>query len=232
MAANAFAVLLEMFYEPTSAFKQIKRNARPWLPLAITAIFTALIYTWYFSIVDFSWLADRMAAEDPNMSKAGRAALQKFLKLGAFKWSSVGMAVAVPFLAAALYGFYYLLIAKVIDSEEGFAQWFSFSVWTSVPQILVLPLMSAQIATSPSGQLAMNDLNMTSLNALLFHLPAASPWAGLASAVGAAEIWSIVLVAIGLRVWTQQSRLFCALVAIVPSLLIYGVWSIKLALFS
>jgi hypothetical protein len=51
-------------------------------------------------------------------------------------------------------------------------------VWTSVPRLLTVPLTALQIVTS-HGQLAPEDLNMTSLNYLLFHLPQTNHWAGL-----------------------------------------------------
>jgi hypothetical protein len=41
--------------------------------------------------------------------------------------------------------------------------------------------------------------------------------------------WSIVLAVIGLKAWTGRSTGTCVTVAILPYLIIYGLWAAKIA---
>jgi hypothetical protein len=87
-----------------------------------------------------------------------------------------------------------------------------------------------QIMTS-GGRLAPEDLNMVSLNYLLFHLPASHAWASLAGNIDLTSFWTIALAAIGLKAWTGRSMGTCATVAVLPYLLVYGLWAAKIVIF-
>jgi hypothetical protein len=125
---------------------------------------------------------------------------------------------------------YYLLASKVMGTGIGFGKWFGFAVWTSIPRLLALPLSALQIMTS-GGRLSLEDTNMVSLNYLLLHLPASSPWFGLATNLDLTSVWSIALAVIGLKAWTGRSTGTCVTVAVLPYVLVYGIWAAKIAFF-
>jgi hypothetical protein len=128
----------------------------------------------------------------------------------------------------ALIALYYSVAGRVIESTASYGKWFAFVVWVSVPRLLAAPLSAVQIVTS-HGRLAPEDLNMVSLNYLLFHLPASSPWANMAGNVDLTSFWTIALATIGLKAWTGRPLGTCATVAILPYLLVYGLWAAKIA---
>ena len=78
------------------------------------------------------------------------------------------------------------------------------------------------------GQLAPEDLNMVSLNYLLFHLPTSNSWAGLAGNIDLTTFWSMVLGTIGLKAWTGRSTAICVTVAVLPYVIIYVLWVAKI----
>ena len=157
-----------------------------------------------------------------------RAALDHFFTRDRMLWTmGIGTLVGTPVLYA-LMAVYYLLAGKVMGAGIGYGKWFGFAAWTSIPRLLALPLMALQIATS-GGRLTLEDSNMVSLNYLLLHLPLSHPWASFAGSLDLTSLWTMALATIGLKAWTGRSTGACALVAVLPYVLIYGIWAAKIA---
>jgi hypothetical protein len=224
------ATLVNIFFDPKAAFASIKEQPRAWLPLLVTIALSALMTYWWLSTVDFSWFRDQMAlAADPNMKPEARAAMAQFITPGTMLWGSMASIVIATPIMYALSAVYFLLAGKTMGAQISYGKWFGFTAWSSLPRLLALPLMAVQILTS-HGRVAPNDLNMVSLNYLVFHLPASNHWAGLVSGIDLTMIWTLVLTTLGLKVWTGRSTGACAFAAILPYALIYGLWATKIAL--
>jgi hypothetical protein len=228
MATQALFDIGNVILEPTPTFARLKEKTRAWLPLLILIALTAGIMVWWISTLDFPWLVEHTVAAQPKATPEMRAAMQKFMTPTSMLWSSVIGAVVGTLVAMALSALYYLVAGKVMGVPIGFGKWFGFSVWTSVPRLLTVPLSALQIVTS-HGRLAPEDLNMASLNYLLFHLPVTHPWASLVGSMDLTMFWSIVLAVIGLKAWTGRSTATCITVAVLPYLIIYGLWAAKIA---
>jgi hypothetical protein len=84
--------------------------------------------------------------------------------------------------------------------------------------------MAVQVATS-GGRLMLDQLSMTSLNTLVFNLPMDHPWAGLVGSLDLTMLLSIPLAVVGLRAWTGRSLSTCITIALLPYVVIYGVWA-------
>lgn len=230
MASNALTILGEMFYEPSSAFAQLKDRSRPWLPLLLLTFLSAAVMYWFCVTVDFTWFIDHMIAANPDMQKPeAQAAMRRMMTPSTFMMTTVGASLIMTPLITAVIAIYYLIAAKVMGSGIGYGRWFGFVAWISVPRLLTLPLMALQIATA-HGKIAVEELNMVSLNYLVFHLPASNHWFGLVNQLDLASIWTMVVSVIGLRVWTGRSSGTCVTVALLPWVLIYGIWAAKIAI--
>ena len=187
---------------------------------------TAAMMAWYYQMVDFPWLQDQMLAAsgqtDPKALEAARA----FMGYGMISGIGiVGVLIVIPIILL-LTSVYYLLAAKVIGNDLGFGKWFAFSTWSAVPTLLGIPLMAVQILMSSNGQLAPEALNPLTLNTLVFHLPATSPWAGLLNAINIPSLWAAVVAIIGYKVWTAKSTLTSVIVVLLPLVVIYGGWAV------
>lgn len=231
MDSTAMTVLGQMFYDPGKGFDAIGRRPMPWLPLLALTVLTAGVLYWYFQTVDFGWLLAHMAASTPDMKPEQREAMRKVMSPATMTWLSVGGTLVATPLLMSIYAVYYLIAAKLMGSPIAYGKWFAFSIWVSVPHLLTLPLMAVQILTS-HGQLGFEALNMVSLNELLFHLPASSPWNGLLTRFDLSEFWVMALSIIGLRAWTGRSALLCTFAALLPFAVFYGLWALKIALFA
>jgi hypothetical protein len=228
MATQAFFDIGNVILAPSPTFARLKDKPRTWVPLLALILLTLAITNWYVSTLDFAWFREHMLASQPAVKPEQRAAMEQFLTPKTMMWSSgAGAVLGTPFICA-LAALYYLLAGKVMGSSIGYGKWFGFAVWTSIPRLLALPLSALQIVTS-GGRLAPEDMSMVSLNYLLLHVPMSSPWASFANALDLTSLWSIALAAIGLKVWTGRGTGTCVTVAVLPYLLVYGIWAAKIA---
>ena len=228
MATQAFFDIGNVILEPSPTFARLKDKPRAWVPLLLLVLLTLGISFWYVSTLDFAWFREHMLAAHGNLKPEQRAAMEHFLTPKTMMWSSGAGAVLGTPIVCALAALYYLLAAKVMGTGIGYGKWFGFAVWTSIPRLLTVPLSALQIMTS-GGRLAPDDMNMVSLNYLVFHLPMSSPWFGLATNLDLTSVWSLALAFVGLKAWTGRSAGVCALVAVLPYALVYGIWAAKIA---
>jgi hypothetical protein len=218
----AFAQLTQVFYEPAAAFAALKERPRAWVPLLVLFLATIGILVWHFQTVDIDWM--RNNALPPDMPPEQRAAAAKMMAGGAMMGMGIAGMVVGTLVIFSLYGLYYWLAGKLVGMELSFKSGFALAAWSSLPSLIGVPLLALQIVTS-KGQLALENADMLSLNFLLVHAAPHTPWAGIASAIKLTDIWVIALSTIGLRTWTGKSTTTCAIIALLPYVLIYGCWA-------
>lgn len=219
-----------VFTDPQLAFSRLKNDSSPWLPLLSILLLGAAVMYWWVATADFTWLRAHAAASNPEMNGEQRAAMNAFLTPSTMMWSTqLGMlfGTLATLLLSALY---YLLAGRVLKTPFSYGKWFAFTCWTSLPRLLIYPLMALQIATG-NGQVAVEGLNLASIAALL-GLESDNPWIGLASSLDFTVVWSLVLSVIGLKIWTGRSTSTCTWVAVIPFAAIYGLWALKILLSS
>ncbi|MFL6676616.1 MAG: YIP1 family protein [Massilia sp.] len=222
-AASPFNALAAMFYDPTRAFAMLQARRHAWLPLVLLVASNAALLFWYFSVVDFAWLLERMFAMIADVEKREHA--MKMMSKGMMQTTTmIGGALTVP-LFAAIGGLYFLIVGKVRNIDFGFGKGFALSAWASVPGLLMLALGGLQIVLTPGGQLDFSQLNPVSLNQLLFHVDMGRRWAGLLDSLSVITIWGMVLTAIGFQVWARVSRATAFRITLIPYVAIYGIWA-------
>ena len=228
MATQALFDIGNVILEPTPTVARLKEKTNAWLPMLVLIVLSVAIMAWWVSTTDFPWLVDHMLAAQPKATPEVRAGMAGFMTPTRMLWSSAIGAVFALLLGFALSALYYLIAAKVMGSPIGYGKWFGFSVWTSIPRLLTIPLSALQIMTS-HGRVAPEDLSLVSIIYLVLHLPASNPWAALANGFDLTVFWSFALAVIGLKAWTGRSTGTCVTVALLPYLLIYGLWAAKIA---
>jgi hypothetical protein len=228
MVAQALPDLGRVIIEPAPTFARLKEKPNGWLPLLVSLLLSVAIMYWWTSTLDYGWFREHMIAMRPDLKPEAQAAMAKFLSPTSMLVSTVGGAVIGTLVMIALTAVYFLIAARMIGNQIGYGKWFAFVAWSSVPRLLVVPLMALQIATS-HGQLAPEDLNMVSLNFLVFHLPPTNHWASILTSIDLAAFWTIALAAIGLKAWTGRPAGTCLTIAALPYVVIYGLWAAKIA---
>lgn len=228
---SAFTLIGQVFTEPTKAFAALRERSNPALPLLLLILGSAALMVWYYQIVDMPWLIDQMLSASPQGDDpAARAAMQQFMTPATMTvTTTVSIAIMLPVILL-LSAVYFLLSAKLVGSDIGFGKWFSFAAWAAVPSLLTLPAGALVLLMASNGQVGQNEINPLTLNQLFFGLPLGHRWAGLLDAIHLPLLWSLAVTAVGYRVWTGKSTATAWIVALLPYLLIFGIWALVLAL--
>jgi uncharacterized membrane protein YhdT len=225
---NNLAIAGALATAPSTAYAELRERPRFWFPLLLIVLTSTAMVYWYYSVVDIEWLKDAMFSQNPKiqaMPEAQRAAAMGMMSRTTMLWGSVaGSLIALPivFLLVALY---FLVAAKVTKQPQGFKHWFAFTCWSSLPVLLGTVVSAIVLLMSSSPQISPSSLQALSVNELLFHVPLGSPAQPLLDSLTIPSFLSWALMIIGMHTWSQRSWVFSAIVVLIPSVVIYGIWS-------
>lgn len=224
--ASAIGSLLNIFVDPRKTLTDVRgHNGWLWYPLLLVLVANAALQVWYAQKVDVSWFAEQtLAPSAANMTADQLREAQGRFSTGSMMFFGLVGNVFIFgwYLVQALYFF---LAAKVGGyQQQGFGAWLSFISWTSFPAILGVLATAIFMLTSSSRQISPVDIDVTSLNTLLFHVPYAHKGQFIASSLRITTIWSWVLMTIGVSAWTGKSIGRSAVVTLLPYALLYAVF--------
>jgi len=232
MTANSYSVfnaMVDIVAAPGKALDEIKLHTSwLWWPLLITLLLASGMMVYYYSWVDFPWLVEETIRQIPAENRAESAdAIRTFMSPGTSTWTTVAAIVIMTFIIYAIQATYLHLANKLITGAEiGFGQWFSFAVWTSFVGVFGVLAAFATIFMAGSNQLATQDLQVLSLNSLLVHAQAGDPLFTWASSLTLINFWTLFLMSIGYARWTGAPIVKSTIIAILPWVLIFGVWGL------
>jgi len=226
---NDLSVAANLVTAPSSAFAELRERPRFWFPLLLIVVTSMFVIGWYYSVVDIEWLKELMFANNPKIQQLPadqRAAAMNMMSRNTLLFGSLfGILVGVPFFYV-ITALYYLLVASITKVPLGFKHWFTLVSWTALPGLLGTVTAVIFLLLRGNDQITPGVLQPLSLNELFFHLPLGAKGQTFLEAVNIPAILSCVLAIIGLRVWTQRSWQYCAIVALVPVALVWGIWAL------
>jgi hypothetical protein len=234
---NAISAIGDTFLSPTKAFNGLKEaKGWSWLAIILIFIFGVSAQVIYFNSVDQAFFVEQQVAQmeqsgDYNpaqLEQAEAMTAQQFPMMWIF--SAIGVLIGVPTIFCIFALYYYLIGKQDMDCHMSYGDWFGFTAFTSLPTIFAAMGTIALVLTASTGDIPMSVLTFASLNQLVFGFEANHAFAGLLESINIFSIWSLVLTYVGLKSWTNFSNNKALLFALLPSLLIYGIWAIIAAL--
>ncbi len=219
--------LINIFLEPSKVFNEQKEKPSFLLPLLLMVAFTALMTLMYFNSVDSEWFKEhQLAASSQEMSAAQIEEMKKNMPaakvMGYF--GVVGAFIGIA-LISSIFALYYLLAGKMTGNNISFKHGLSLTAWAGMPTILgSIIVIVGIIGMNP--QTALESLNLINLDPLFIQLPTDHAWSGFAKSFSLLSFWSLFLAALGWKLWGKTSWTQAILVALVPSLIIYGGWAV------
>jgi len=99
-------------------------------------------------------------------------------------------------------------------------------VWTYFVLIFGTLVAFIVIIMADSNQVSQTDLNPVSLNSLLVHASPGDTWFTWASSLSVINFWALFLMSIGYARWTNASMVKSTIIAILPYVLIFGIWAV------
>ncbi len=216
--------LVDIFLQPARVFEAERERPTFLVPLLIVAAVTAAFTLAYFMRVDPSWYAEHALASMGREFTAQEEAAMRANMPGAQVQGYIGAVAAVIaiFAMTAIMALYVWIAAKVTGRALGFRHGMSLSAWSMMP-VLLGTLVALVGALTMSPQTAIESLMLTNVDPLLVDLPADHRWNRLAQGFNLLTFWSVWLFALGWRTWTRSSWLQAIVVALLPTLLIFGV---------
>jgi hypothetical protein len=215
---------------PSLAYAELRQRPRIWFPLLLLALGSALMLWLYYRGVDVEWLKDTMLGNNADfkaLPEEARAIALKAMTRTTFMVSGIaGSVLGLP-LVMLIPALYFLIVSKVNGFGIKFSHWYSFSFWSSLPMALGYLVGIVMVLISDNNaQMTPDALQPLSLNQLYFHRAAGQPGQALFASISAFSIWSTVLTIVGLKAWTHRAWNFCCMVALLPYVLIYGIWAL------
>jgi hypothetical protein len=208
---------------PSKAFAALKETPLFALPMWLLILCTAGTLALYYAGVDLAWMQDQMATQaklSPDQAAAFRISRPVIL------WGSVIGVVVSLMVVQLISALYFTVAGNITNVRYSFRHWFAFTWWIGTPQILgAIPALLLLLLTDTS-QLDASALNPLSLNELVFQRKLGEPGYTFLTSIGLIHIAVWWLSVVGVKVWSGRSTLFCVVFALLPSVLIYGIWAL------
>ncbi len=215
--------LMDIYLQPSKVFAELKTKPTFLLPLLLTAVVTATMMLLYSINVDPEWFVDHTVAAGGSEMSASELAQAKEMMPGARTMGYFGVVGALLGTAvmAALYALYFMLAGKITGATTSFKHGLSLTGWAGMPLLLGAVVALIGVFTM-TPQTAMEALMLTNVDPLLVQLPTDNRWSTLAKNFSLLNLWAVFLTALGWRVWGRTSWTQAIVVAVLPSLVIYG----------
>lgn len=222
---SALAQVVNLFVAPGQALDYAReRPGMWWLPLGILLAVQAVMAVWVALTMNMAayhqMIAESIARTNPEhaqqaiqmMTQHGRGFLMFGMLIGL-----VGLVIV-----ELLYALYLFLADKVFSADSGsYGQWFSFSVWTSLPA--TLGIIASLVAWALSNKsIPLEQVDVTSLNNLFFHLKPGTHLFRIAQ-FSILQFWVLGLMTYGLKRWRNHSTAKALAIAIAPYVVIYAI---------
>jgi len=227
---NNLHELVTLITNPGSALMTLRERPRFWFPLLTILLLSAGLIYWYYSAVDIEWLKQQLYANMPQFQQMADEQRTKVLSVvtrNTLLWGGMAGAVVMIALLFVFQAVYLLVAGKVTGVGHTFKQWFALTCWTALPATLLSSLISALmiLLSNDVSQLAPGALKPLTLNELFFHLPIGQPGQSLLAAFDLLSLWTLGLLVLAVHLWSRRSWFFSTVFALLPTVLIYGVWS-------
>jgi Yip1 domain len=216
--------------DPPGAFMALRSHPTFLAPLLALALGFSTVLAWYYSRLDIAWFVDQVLGQQPALGAAQQAAVRDHVSRTTLLAGAVaGICLGIPALRI-LEAIYFRLAGKILDAGGSFKAWLGFVCWSSLPELLALPMMILDVYAAPDGRLLPERLDGTSLNALVLRLEPGSDWAAIACFLSLPLLLKLALLATGLRTWSASPWAICIVLALAPYVAVLGAWAGLIAL--
>jgi len=189
------------------------------LMIVLSVVMTLL----YFNKVDPDWLTSHQLAMSGSEMTANEIEQAKKMMPSAPVMGIIGAVIGpiMIVLITMLMALYYMLAGKITGNVVPFKHAMSLVSWAGVPSNLALVIAIVGIVMM-EPQTALESLMLTNVDPLIVQLPYDHAWSSFAKNFNLLSLWSVVLVAIGWRTWGRTGWGQAFVVALIPTLIIFG----------
>ncbi|EKE76634.1 YIP1 family protein [Gallaecimonas xiamenensis] len=225
-SSSVFGAVIDIFVAPSRALVGVDKN-RGWsfLAFVLYALIPALFMAYYFLGNDFEVIKGQMLAAMGDVSPAEREQAAAFFTPMSMTVTTTLMITLVNLIVLTLHGLYLMFATKVDpNNTHGFPDWWALSLWAHLPEILA-SLLGFVVVMASSTVPDQSQLGLLTLNALL-GLSQGDNWFNFASTLSLFTVWTTVLTALGIQLWTQIDKARAWTIALLFPAVVYGGWAV------
>ena len=230
-SSNVMAALVDIFISPNKAFNGLK-EAKGWSFVAfilLAGILAASMFAFY-NKADPQYLIDQQVAAasvDATIAeqKMIRQSMEQTIDMQVW-FAMFGGIIGLAVINALMAGYYLFVSKQDPEANYGYGAWYGFGVWTMMPMIISSLGLLILVLTASTDQISQTLFNYASINQLLIGLEIGHPFYTLLESLNIFSIWGIFIAAIGLKSWTNFTFNKALLFAALPSIVIYGIWTV------
>lgn len=229
MNSTALATsFIDVFAAPGNFFNGLLNvKTKTWLAFLLLIAVTSGGTLYFFSGMSNEWIIEQQMLHVQTESPSEEKEIKSFLMETAQYTGALGAifnAIFYVVLVSVLAGYYKLIGRK--NEQLTYNNWFAFSVWTQMPLIVHMLGLIALVVTANSPEVPLSLVNYASFNQLFVNLPIGHVFYDLAETLNLFFLWSIFLAAVGLKSWANMPTGKAAMFAILPYVLVFGIWAI------
>ena len=230
-SSNVMTALVDIFISPSKAFNGLK-EAKGWSFVAfilLAGILAASMFAFY-NKADPQFLIDQQVAAasvDATIAeqKMIRQSMEQTIDMQVW-FAMFGGIIGLAVINALMAGYYLFVSKQDPEANYGYGAWYGFGVWTMMPMIISSLGLLILVLTASTDQISQTLFNYASINQLLISLEIGHPFYTLLESLNIFSIWGIFIAAIGLKSWTNFTFNKALLFAALPSIVIYGIWTV------
>lgn len=221
---NVVTQLVNLFVSPSLAFDYMSSHRRSWwAPYGLTVLLAIGVGLWFSLGINLDIWRETMIQAATARAPQEAHRITTLLEHRGREFLLIAYA-AGPFIGLTLLELIYALYLYLADnllssSKHTYSDWFNFTAWVWLPKALGYIAILITFAISPSN-LTANELDITSLNALFFHLSESNRFFGVAH-FSILYVWVIWLTAYGLRHSVGYGLTKAGAVAFTPFFIVY-----------
>ncbi|HCV05510.1 YIP1 family protein [Pseudoalteromonas sp. SSMSWG5] len=230
-SSNVMTALVDIFISPSKAFNGLK-EAKGWSFVAfilLAGILAASMFAFY-NKADPQYLIDQqvaVASVDATIAeqKMIRQSMEQTIDMQVW-FAMFGGIIGLAVINALMAGYYLFVSKQDPEANYGYGAWYGFGIWTMMPMIISSLGLLILVLTASTDQISQSLFNYASINQLLIGLEIGHPLYTLLESLNIFSIWGIFIAAIGLKCWTNFTFNKALLFAALPSIVIYGIWTV------
>ncbi|WP_462181318.1 YIP1 family protein [Pseudoalteromonas gelatinilytica] len=230
-SSNVMTALVDIFISPNKAFNGLK-EAKGWSFVAfilLAGILAASMFAFY-NKADPQYLIDQqvaVASVDATIAeqKMIRQSMEQTIDLQVW-FAMFGGIIGLAVINALMAGYYLFVSKQDPEANYGYGAWYGFGVWAMMPLVIYYLGFLILVLTASTNQISQTLMNYSSINQLLIGLEIGHPFYTLLESLNIFSIWSIFIAAIGFKSWTNFTFNKALLFAALPSIVIYGIWTV------
>lgn len=230
-SSNVMTALVDIFISPSKAFNGLK-EAKGWSFVAfilLAGILAASMFAFY-NKADPQFLIDQqVAAASVDATIAEQKMIRQSMEqtIDMQVWFAIfGGIIGLAVINALMAGYYLFVSKQDPEANYGYGAWYGFAVWAMMPLVIYYLGFLILVLTASTNQISQTLMNYSSINQLLIGLEIGHPFYTLLESLNIFSIWSIFIAAIGLKSWTNFTFNKALLFAALPSIVIYGIWTV------